>query len=100
MIDKCGGTGWTEAGSSPAFTYSVQRRLDPGPHDPRRDRERDLTHEPVRPSPTAPDHLRVMLTFPERAGRHLPEQDVDHQLHVQRHAARQQRPLIRRLIPA
>ena len=67
VIDKCGGTGWTEAGSSPAFTYTCSGGSTPV-----------LTTRAVIGSAIslsslsalthgATDHLRVMLTFPSGA---------------------------------
>jgi hypothetical protein len=67
VIDKCGGSGWTEAGSSPAFTYTcsggstsvLASRAVIG-NTISLSNLSALTHGTT-------DHLRVMLTFPSGA---------------------------------
>jgi spore coat-associated protein N len=67
VIDKCGGTGWTEAGSSPAYTYTCSGGSTPVLAT------RAVIGSAISLSSLsalthgATDHLRVLLTFPSGA---------------------------------
>ena len=93
-IDSCS-TGWTEAGTAPAYTYTcngdgivktVLARAE-GRRRQRRADQRRLAHQRWHRQPARQPRL------PDRRGQHLPGPVQRHQLRLHRHPARRHQPL-------